>query len=128
MYTFSLLLATSWRKLRFATIECKFQTFSLRFSCEQVIQPSSSRLIAKGETEGDWRLSRIRKLMHNRLITNQSQTIDSFYLDGFISKEQLFLKKSFVPQVKGHHINYIFFLSQHKIDPSGRIGRQFFHD
>ena len=28
-----LLLATSWPKLRFATIEFKFQTFSLRFSC-----------------------------------------------------------------------------------------------
>ena len=35
------LLATFWEKLRVAIIECKFQTFSLLFSCQQLIQPST---------------------------------------------------------------------------------------
>ena len=41
-----LLLATSWPKWRFAIIECMFQTFSLRFSCTQLIQPSNYYMTA----------------------------------------------------------------------------------
>ena len=32
-YFLTLLLATSWLILIFGTLECKFQTFSLRFFC-----------------------------------------------------------------------------------------------
>ena len=40
VYFLSLILATSRPKLRFARIECIFQSFPLRFSCKQQIQPS----------------------------------------------------------------------------------------